>query len=91
MCIKNRFEGKIILVTPIYPSITKRIKKRGFVKYENMVAQRAERAGVNVIRGINFKWNTMLNTSSTEILWDGIHPTEHGYRLYAENVLRYLM
>ena len=84
--IKSRFDGDIIFITPIYPSIIKRIKKSGFVKYEGIVARRAYDARISVIRGIYFKWDTILNTSSKKILWDGIHPTELGYRIYAENV-----
>lgn len=89
--LKKRFDGRIIAITPISPSIVKRTKKSGFDKYERLEYERACEAGVNIIRGKEFKWNTMMNTSSKKILWDGIHPTEYGYRMYAENVSRHLM
>lgn len=81
--------GSIIFVTPISPSWIKRIRKMDFGKYERLICQRVGFAGLRVIRGAEFRWEGKITPSRT-ILWDGIHSTELGYRLYAENVIRYL-
>lgn len=89
--IRNCFkEILVIIVTPINPSWKHRVRHPGISKYRKILEQLAEESGFIVIRGEKFEWNGK-SVNSTEILWDGIHPTELGYRLYADSVYRQLM
>lgn len=80
----------VVIVTPINPSWKYRIKHPGISKYRELLRKIAEEFGFVVIHGEKFEWNEK-SVNSREILWDGIHPTELGYRLYAENVYKQLM
>lgn len=89
--ISYYFKGKlVIIVTPINPSWKHRIRHPGISKYRKVLGQLAEQCGFIVIHGEKFEWNGK-SVNSRKILWDGIHPTELGYSLYADNVYRQLM
>lgn len=86
-CLKDRM---VVIVTPINPSLKYRIRKTGLSKYRRYLEKVGTEFCFMVIYGGNFDWDGK-SVNSKEILWDGIHPTELGYRLYAENVYRQLM
>lgn len=86
-CLKDRM---VVIVTPINPSLKYRIRKPGLSKYRRYLEKAGTEFCFMVIYGGNFDWDGK-SVNSKEILWDGIHPTELGYRLYAENVYRQLM
>lgn len=92
-CILRTFEylkhQKIltIIVTPIQISFRFRIRKlrKGPGRYNKVLKTQAEVNGLRLVDGDLFKW-AGKSVNNKSILWDGVHPTEYAYEIFANNV-----
>lgn len=84
--VKNNYNGTVFVIAPIYRAVTISNSIAKIEEYVKILEECAIRYEFNFINGGLFHFPNETNELSVQLLPDGTHPSEKGYRLYAREL-----
>jgi lysophospholipase L1-like esterase len=81
--LKANFTGKVVFIAPINRVTTSNNQVADLQDYRNIIGQYSMMNGFSFIDGGTFNFPSVTGTYSSSVFGDGLHPSETGYKIYA--------